>query len=135
MLKLERHQRIIAYINEHSAATVDELAAATQASPATIRRDLISLDRDKALLRTHGGAVMYRQPAQEDLPLTIRQQMQQAEKEQVAETAVGLIQEGSTIYVGAGTTGQALASKLNRFHGLTVLTNDIGCLLYTSRCV
>ena len=42
-----------------------------------------------------------------------------------AEAAVHLIREGSTIYIGAGTTGHALASKLGCFHHLTVLTNDI----------
>ena len=125
MLKLERHQKIVEYVNEYGAATVDDLASETQASLATIRRDLIRLDQEKRILRTHGGAVRYNQPAMEDLPLDVRQQMHQTEKELVAEAAVQLIHEGTTIYIGAGTTGHALASKLGTFHHLTVLTNDI----------
>lgn len=57
MLKLERHQKIVEYVNEYGAATVDDLASETQASLATIRRDLIRLDQEKRILRTHGGAV------------------------------------------------------------------------------
>lgn len=83
------------------------------------------MDQEKRILRTHGGAVRYNQPAMEDLPLDVRQQMHQNEKELVAEAAVQLIHEGTTIYIGAGTTGHALASKLGTFHHLTVLTNDI----------
>ena len=125
MLKLERPQKIVAYIKEHGASTVDDLSAVTHASLATIRRDLTQLAQEKAILRTHGGAVIYHQPAAEDLPLDVRRQMHQEEKERVAEAAVHLIREGSTIYIGAGTTGNALASKLGCFHHLTVLTNDI----------
>lgn len=72
MLKLERHQKIVEYVNEYGAATVDDLASETQASLATIRRDLIRLDQEKRILRTHGGAVRYNQPAMEDLPLDVR---------------------------------------------------------------
>ena len=43
MLKLERHQKIVEYVNEHGAATVDDLAVETQASLATIRRDLFQV--------------------------------------------------------------------------------------------
>ena len=52
MLKLERHQKIVEYVNEYGAATVDDLASETQASLATIRRDLIRLDQEKRILRT-----------------------------------------------------------------------------------
>ena len=87
------------------------MASETQASLATIRRDLIRLDQEKRILRTHGGAVRYNQPAMEDLPLDVRQQMHQNEKELVAEAAVQLIHEGTTIYIGAGTTGHALRRR------------------------
>ena len=44
MLKLERHQKIVEYVNEHGATTVDDLTVETQASLAPIRRHLIQLD-------------------------------------------------------------------------------------------
>jgi DeoR/GlpR family transcriptional regulator of sugar metabolism len=40
--------------------TVDQLVAATNASPATIRRDLIKLDQEGVISRTHGGVTLNR---------------------------------------------------------------------------
>ncbi|RHR06134.1 DeoR/GlpR transcriptional regulator [Pseudoflavonifractor sp. AF19-9AC] len=125
MLKPERYRRILDYVNERGAATVDELADVTQVSKATIRRDLVALEEERSLLRTHGGAVTYHSTVQEEIPIDLRRELNREEKELVAAAAVELVREGSTIYVGAGTTGRALAAKLGRFHQLTVLTNDL----------
>ncbi|WP_186565799.1 DeoR/GlpR family DNA-binding transcription regulator [Lawsonibacter celer] len=125
MLKAERYKKIVDFVNECGAATVDRLAEVTQVSKATIRRDLVQLAQERALLRTHGGAVVYRQIPAEELPIEVRGQMHREAKELVAEAAVSLIREETTIYIGAGTTGRALASKLGNFHRLTVLTNDL----------
>ena len=127
MLRTERHRRIKAAVNKSGAATVEDLAAMAHVSKATIRRDLVSLEQEKALLRVHGGAMVYQPvpPAEEELPIDIRMNIHKLEKEVVAEAAVKLVKEGSTIYIGAGTTGQAMAAKLGQFHHLTVLTNDI----------
>ena len=43
------------YLKSHNLVTVDELVAVTNASPATIRRDLIKLDEQGVISRTHGG--------------------------------------------------------------------------------
>ena len=125
MLKPERYKKIIAFVNEWGTATVENLAEVTQVSKATIRRDMVELAREKAILRTHGGAMVYHQVSAEELPIEVRRQMHREEKELVAEAAAALIREGSTIYIGAGTTGRALAAKLGEFHSLTVLTNDL----------
>lgn len=125
MIKPERQRIIVDFVNQHGAATVEELARAARVSPATIRRDLTYLNQDRTIFRTHGGAIVYHQSTTEELPIDVRLQMHKAEKELVAMAAVELIQDGSTIYIGAGTTGRALSSKLRRFRNLTVLTNDI----------
>lgn len=125
MLKPERYDKIVQMVNQKGTATVEELSAALNVSKATIRRDLTQLDEDKVLLRTHGGAMKYDKTMTGELPIYLRVHMQKEEKEQVAAGAVTLIREGSTIFIGAGTTGRALASKLAPFHRLTVVTNDI----------
>lgn len=125
MLMPERFETITRFINENGTATVEELAEALNVSKATIRRDLAQLDADKVILRTHGGAIKYDKSLTKEVPIYLRIHMQKAEKEQVADAAVALINEGDTIFIGAGTTGQALASKLDRFSHLTVVTNDI----------
>ncbi|MCG2963697.1 DeoR family transcriptional regulator, partial [Escherichia coli] len=50
-----RLEQIMDYLKSHNLVTVDELVAVTNASPATIRRDLIKLDEQGVISRTHGG--------------------------------------------------------------------------------
>lgn len=125
MLKPERYDRIVQIVNQNGIATVEELADELNVSKATIRRDLVQLGENKVLLRTHGGAMKYDRARTDEVPIYLRMHMQKEEKEQVAAALIDLIQEGATIYIGAGTTGRALASKLSIFHHLTVVTNDI----------
>ena len=125
MLKPERYEKIVQMVNQRGSATVEELAAELNVSKATIRRDLLHLGEDRMLQRTHGGATKYDKTLTAEVPIYLRIHMQKEEKERVAAQAVRLIQEGATIYIGAGTTGRALAAQLGRFHDLTVVTNDI----------
>lgn len=47
-----RLEQIMDYLKSHNLVTVDELVAVTNASPATIRRDLIKLDEQGVISRT-----------------------------------------------------------------------------------
>ncbi len=55
-----RLEQIMDYLKGHNLVTVDQLVAATDASPATIRRDLIKLDQEGVISRTHGGVTLNR---------------------------------------------------------------------------
>ena len=125
MLKPERYAKIVQIVNERGSATVEELSEALDASKATIRRDLLKLEEDHAILRTHGGAMKCSHFLTTEVPIYLRINMQKEEKELVGAAASHLVEEGSTIYISAGTTGRMLASNLHRFHHLTVVTNDI----------
>lgn len=125
MLKPERYAKIVQIVNERGSATVEELSEALDASKATIRRDLLKLEEDRAILRTHGGAMKCSHFLTTEVPVYLRINMQKEEKELVGAAASHLVEEGSTIYISAGTTGRMLASNLHRFHHLTVVTNDI----------
>lgn len=46
---------IVAYLKNHTLVTVEQLVEAVDASPATIRRDLIKLDEQGVISRSHGG--------------------------------------------------------------------------------
>lgn len=125
MLKPERYDKIVQLVNQNGAVTVEELSEGLNVSKATIRRDLIRLGEAKVLTRTHGGAMKCERTPTSEVPIYLRMHMQRKEKEQVAAKAAELVEEGATIYVGAGTTGRALALKLAAFSHLTVVTNDI----------
>lgn len=126
MIKQKRYERILDIINELHAVSIDEFCNRLNVSKATVRRDLIYLDEQKLLKRTHGGAVSLVKPAIEDLPIALRHRLYKSEKEHIAEAALDLIHDGDTVYIGTGTTMRLLAQRLRKFSHLTVLTNDIG---------
>lgn len=126
MIKQKRYERILEIINEQHAVSIDDFCDQLGVSKATVRRDLIYLDEQKQLKRTHGGAVSLVKPAIEDVPISMRHAMFRNEKERIALAALEMIRDGTTVYIGTGSTTRELASHLGSFSKLTVLTNDIG---------
>ena len=55
-----RLEMIVSLVNEHGFLSVSELSQLCQVSEITIRRDLIALDQQKRVQRTHGGAASLR---------------------------------------------------------------------------
>lgn len=123
MLKLARHSRIREILDETGQVTVAELNARLQVSEATIRRDLDEMDRMGALRRTHGGAVRAGGPVEP--PLLLRQGEQATEKERIGRRAAQLVSDGQTIFLGSGTTVQAMLPHLAGRRGLTIITNSL----------
>lgn len=124
MLPLERQDKILEILSEKKAVTVDELCAELYSSGATIRRDLKLLENNRLIHRTHGGAVHIEGNAS-DFPLTLRESENMSQKEKIAKKALPLIHDGMTIFMDASSTVAALASKLNGFKQLRVVTNGI----------
>ncbi|MDL2318849.1 DeoR/GlpR family DNA-binding transcription regulator [Eubacteriales bacterium OttesenSCG-928-A19] len=126
MIKQKRYERILEIINEQHAVSIDDFCDQLGVSKATVRRDLIYLDEQKQLKRTHGGAVSLVKPVIEDVPISMRHAMFHNEKERIAQAAYDMIRDGITVYIGTGSTTRELASRLGDFSKLTILTNDIG---------
>lgn len=122
MLKLARHSRIREILEETGQVTVPQLNARLLVSEATIRRDLAELDRIGVLRRTHGGAV--RTDGTEP-PLLLRQTEQAIEKERIGRRAAQLVVDNQTIFLGSGTTVQAMLPHLMDRRGLTIITNSL----------
>jgi DeoR family fructose operon transcriptional repressor len=90
--------------------TVD-LAERLSVSEVTIRKDLVVLEEQGFLSRTHGGAVL----AERQEPhhnVSARMSRNSDTKRALARAARALIGHGETIYVDAGSTCAALASEL-----------------------
>lgn len=126
MIKQKRYDKILGILSEQNAVSIDEFCERLGVSKATIRRDLIYLDEQKLLRRTHGGAVSLVKSALEDVPISLRHHMFKTEKERIAQAALSLIADGRALYLGSGTTMRELASRLDIFSRLTIVTNDIG---------
>ena len=57
MKKQERWKEILALIKDEKEVSVHDLSKHFNVSLATIRRDLIELEKTKLIVRTHGGAI------------------------------------------------------------------------------
>ena len=125
-----RLEQIMDYLKGHNLVTVDQLVAATDASPATIRRDLIKLDQEGVISRTHGGVTLNRFiPSQP----TTSEKMQRslAEKHAIACAAAAFVKAGDAVVLDAGTTMIELARQLTHLP-LRVITSDLHIALFLS---
>ena len=105
--------------------TIAELAAALQVSEATVRRDLRTLEQRGALQRVHGGAVSVDEGEKREPLFHEKATLRADEKERIAEAALGLIEDGDSVYLDGGSTVLALARKLGSRRELTVVTNSL----------
>mgnify|MGYP003212666409 CR=1 FL=1 len=123
-----RLEQIMDYLKSHNLVTVDELVAVTNASPATIRRDLIKLDEQGVISRTHGGVTLNRFiPTQP----TTHEKMQRslAEKHAIASAAASMVKAGDSVVLDAGTTMIELARQITHLP-LRVITSDLHIALF-----
>lgn len=124
MLPLERQDKILEILAKRKAVTVDELCAELYSSGATIRRDLAALESNRLIHRTHGGAV-FMDGTGKDFPLTLRESENMFQKEKIASKILPDIRDGMTLFMDSSSTVGAVASKLNGFKNLRVVTNGI----------
>ena len=125
-----RLDKIVAYLKNHTLVTVEQLVDAVEASPATIRRDLIKLDEQGVISRSHGGVALRRfEPSQ---PTTNEKQLRSpAEKRAIARFAASMVQAGDAVVLDAGTTMLELARQLTHLK-LRVITADLHIALFLS---
>ncbi|WP_086820523.1 DeoR/GlpR family DNA-binding transcription regulator [Allokutzneria sp. NRRL B-24872] len=121
MLPQRRHSEILRCLSREGSASVTTLAELLDASHATIRRDLICLERDGVLTRVHGGAMI---SADAEPPFDYAAGEDLADKDAVARAAANLVADGEVLLLDIGTTTHRLAAHL---HGraVTVMTSNL----------
>ena len=124
LLTPEREALILEALG-NGVRTISELAATLQVSEATVRRDLRTLEQRGELQRVHGGAVRVDEGTKRELLFHEKATLRADEKERIAEAALGLIENGDSVYLDGGSTVLALARKLGSRRELTVVTNSL----------
>ncbi len=120
----ERHGRLLRQLRENGVVRVDSLSREFAVSPATIRRDLLRLEREGLATRVFGGAV-----PSDVVAYGARTQVYSDEKQRIADRAAALVSPGETIALDPGTTVVAVAERLRGAGALTVATNSVAALL------
>ena len=118
----QRRSRILEVLDEHGQVNVSELSKALGVSEVTIRNDLANLERNKLLVRAHGGAFKTNNMA---LPVTEKKKINLDLKRKIGKKAVSMIEENDSIILDSGTTTFEISNNLSKFERLTVISNAL----------
>lgn len=124
----ERQEQIAQMVADLGRVRVADLAAQFAVSPVTIRKDLLVLEAEGRLVRTHGGAIAPRGSNRPEPAFEVRERLQRDEKSRIGAAAASLVEDGDSIVFDASTTALYVARHLKAregWHQLTVITNSI----------
>lgn len=139
MHESERHRIILSAIQEKPVVTVQDIAELTDASEATIRRDIASLHVQGKLRRVRGGAEAVHPPQLGNLaarPFRVSESVNIDKKRSIARKAVDLCEEGDAIIINGGTTTFQMVHYMSA-RRLQVMTNSFAIaehLVKHSKC-
>ena len=128
MLEAERHKLMIGLLKDRPFASVRDLQAILNASPATIRRDIGKLHATGAVRKVFGGIAAAESMSGVDRlaarPFTENQMLGVAAKTTIAEAAAKLVQDGDALIIHGGSTCYLFAMLLaNR--NVRIYTNSM----------
>lgn len=120
-----RRKKLEDLLQRHRYLSVQELCRELGVSEATMRRDLVSLQTNQMVTRTHGGAL-----ADYNLRFPSFRQRRAANadaKRSIAQRAYDLLQPEMTVFLDAGTTVFAVAEMLREkpIRPLTIVTSSL----------
>lgn len=125
MAMAERREQIVEFINREGNVTFAQLKNEfPDVSEMTLRTDLKTLDKQRQIIRVHGGARSVGFAVGTDDLITRRVERRSQEKTIIARKALSLIHPGHTIFIDSGSTTTALASEMEDME-LLVFTNSI----------
>lgn len=123
MNQVERLRYIQQALSRQDFVSLEALCTGLSASRATVRRDLIELERSHHIRRVHGGA-MSTSSRDEALDYQRLSVSCPQEKKLIGRAAADLVQEGQTVILGGGSTVAEVANcLLNR--PIQIVTNSI----------
>ncbi len=120
-----RRQFLLGLIERRGYVRLAEASQELGVSEQTVRRDVMELDKQGKVRRTHGGAAFIGTLDSETYQK--RQRSQRSEKTSIAERIANLIPDGASIFLDSGTTCEAVASALLERRNLRIVTYSIRC--------
>ena len=102
MHERERHRIILSAVQEKSVVTIQDISELTEASEATIRRDIAALHVQGKIRRVRGGAEAVHPPQLGNLagrPFRVSESVNIDKKRSIARAAVDLCDQGDAITI------------------------------------
>ncbi len=119
----EREKFILGELGR-GARSLDELSDSLGVSKATVRRDLLSLERSGVVRRVHGGAMRLDMLAGEPV-FSEKRLIREREKGEIARKAAVLVRDGDAIYLDGGSTVLGICPLLSSRRNLSIVTNSL----------
>ncbi|GAA3107447.1 DeoR/GlpR family transcriptional regulator [Rhizobium viscosum] len=122
--KKERRQDfLIRYLEQYQYISLDDIVSLCSVTAQTARRDIMALERQGKLRRTHGGAVI-------SLPIETgiyhQRRVNNAEaKRLIANKIAELLPDNCSVFIDTGTTCEAVARALTVRRNLRVVTYSL----------
>ena len=113
-MKRDRIMEIAELLDKRGKLTLEQLEEFfPNVSQMTLRRDLFQLEEEGKIIRIRGGAMSVREVQKTSgEPYVKKTTMHTDEKIVIAQKAAGLIDEGASIFIDAGTTALYLAKEM-----------------------
>ena len=125
MFANERMNLICEMLKRSGAVTTAQISSDLNVSVETVRRDLLTLEREHKLVRVHGGAVSIG-GAVMNSPLSDRLELNLDKKKSLSKATCRFINENDVVTIDEGSTGLELAKVLvSCFNNLTVITHSL----------
>ncbi len=125
----QRARNILQILLQHGSASVDELVSLLSTSAPSVRRDLVRLQKQHLVHRTHGGVTLAGQMHYEafrfDSSFHERESRFSEEKRRIGLAAAELICEHDTVGFTAGTTPTQVARCIRHRSSIHVITNAV----------
>lgn len=124
MIKEERHNFIIDLLANKKVVRVSDIINKLDVTDMTVRRDLKELETQGVLERVHGGAKLIDKSLDSELSHQEKIDINLSEKKEIAQKIAAQINNGETIFLGAGTTIELTHDYLNLDYA-KIITNSI----------
>lgn len=124
MIKNERQQHILNILQQTNYISIDKLTKLTYSSPATIRRDLLYLQEQGYVTRSHGGVMLPQAPSA-FIPAEFRKSLNYKHKKALCKVASKLLKDHMLVFIDESSTTQFLIEHMKEYKNITVITNSL----------
>lgn len=120
----ERQKKILDFLTVRQTARMEEIVRAVHYSRSTVRRDLIELERLRAVTRSRGKASIIVTTSKEK-HYRLRETDNTAEKETIARLCLPLLPANGSVFMDSGTTTACLCREIPYASSFTVITSGL----------
>lgn len=127
MFAHERHTTIKKLVRTHRRLNFAQLQKLVSVSPATLRRDLATLEQDGHIVRVHGG-VLDPTYVRAEVSFDERLVRNHSAKKHIAAEAVSRIPSGASVFIDAGSTCLEAGKMLLPRKDIRIITHSVALM-------